>query len=249
MINLCLSNLQAPADFYFCSSVSAAVNCPSPVAEDHIGDPSIAAPVGYSRSKWIGEQITLLASQTRNFRAGIHRIGQLVGDSQNGVWNQTEAISLTFKSAQTIGILPDLVKSHPSWLPVDKAAEIIIHLSLLAPSATGQSPIWHIVNPNRQASWRDVCQFFRQASKLSFTLQSPSVWLSELEKSDQNPVKNPSIRLLQFFRDKYEKEQQSEIEYSCTKTAALCPQVRQLGSINLELMERCFAYWKQIGFF
>jgi thioester reductase-like protein len=64
--------------------------------------------MGYARSKWVTENLVAKAAISRGIRAESFRLGQMVGDTVNGVWNETEAISLLVKSAQTIGAMPDL---------------------------------------------------------------------------------------------------------------------------------------------
>jgi thioester reductase-like protein len=64
--------------------------------------------MGYARSKWVTENIVANAASTRGIRAESFRIGQMVGDTEHGVWNETEAISLLIKGAQTVGAMPDL---------------------------------------------------------------------------------------------------------------------------------------------
>ncbi len=78
------------------------------IREVFSSDPLDAQGMGYARSKWVTENLAAKAAATRGIRAESFRIGQMVGDTQNGVWNETEAISLLVKSAQTIGAMPDL---------------------------------------------------------------------------------------------------------------------------------------------
>lgn len=49
-------------------------------------------------------------------------VGQVIGDTQHGVWNTTVAIPMIFQTTQTIGALPKL-DERPSWLPVDVVAQ------------------------------------------------------------------------------------------------------------------------------
>ena len=91
------------------SSVSAvAAHKGRSISEAVSRDPRDAQGMGYARSKWVTENITANAAKARGMRAESFRIGQMVGDTVNGVWNETEAISLLIKSAQTIGAMPDL---------------------------------------------------------------------------------------------------------------------------------------------
>lgn len=71
--------------------------------------------MGYARSKWVAENLVSLASHSRGIRAESLRIGQMVGDTRAGVWNETEAISLQLKGAQVVKAMPDLDEVSPRF--------------------------------------------------------------------------------------------------------------------------------------
>lgn len=54
------------------------------------------------------ENIIKAAVEKSEVNAKVFRVGQIVGDSQNGIWNSTEAIPLMIRSATTLGALPEL---------------------------------------------------------------------------------------------------------------------------------------------
>jgi thioester reductase-like protein len=110
LINLCLStSTSRPAQFYFCSSISAAAGTPLPavIAETHVPELAHAQNMGYARSKLVAERIVKAAGET-GMVAKVLRVGQIIGDSEYGIWNTTEAIPLMIQSAVTIGALPAL---------------------------------------------------------------------------------------------------------------------------------------------
>lgn len=116
-----------PAQFYFCSSISVVFSWPGPgqIPEDVFDDPRFAQQTGYARSKvsvsrkcavradkriayqfkkkinnnfqWVVERLCKIASESSSLHARVLRIGQLVGDTQNGIWNESEAVSLIIK--------------------------------------------------------------------------------------------------------------------------------------------------------
>jgi thioester reductase-like protein len=96
-----------PALLFFCSSKSTVANTTTagPVPDEAIEDLNYAANTGYARSKLVGEHIVRNAT-----RAGAHgyvlRIGQIVGDTVNGVWNDEEFIPAMIRSALTMRALP-----------------------------------------------------------------------------------------------------------------------------------------------
>lgn len=103
-----------PAQVFFCSSISAALNTPSPasILDGPIEDLTRASGMGYARSKLVGEHVVWNAA-----RAGassyVLRIGQVVGDANAGLWNDKEAVPLMIRSALTLRTLPALQEVVP----------------------------------------------------------------------------------------------------------------------------------------
>ena len=108
LLNLCLSTQQPqPACFNFCSSLATVMKTPkSPVPEDLATELTYCNPSGYGRSKLVTEKICQAAAQYLPVR--ILRIGQIVGDSANGVWKMDDAFPLLIRTATKLGALPDL---------------------------------------------------------------------------------------------------------------------------------------------
>jgi thioester reductase-like protein len=115
--NLLQLSLDAQARLFFCSSVSAALatSAPATIAEAPIQELSQALPSGYGRSKLVSEHVLLNAVTLAGADAQILRIGQVVGDTKSGIWNDNEAWPLIIRSALTLGVLPelDLVSGYP----------------------------------------------------------------------------------------------------------------------------------------
>ncbi|CAN8104298.1 unnamed protein product [Discula destructiva] len=135
-------------------SSTAAVSAMSlgdrPIPESSSSEPEDASPLGYSRSKWVAENIctsarvggsspvpaasaepTLAAEEKSPII--IVRVGQLCGNKQTGAWNTTEAYPIMLSSAKITGCLPDLADEALSWLPVDMAAQALLDLSFYMP--------------------------------------------------------------------------------------------------------------------
>jgi thioester reductase-like protein len=111
LLNACLQTRTVnPARLYFCSSISAAAGTPLPavVPETYISELAYAQNMGYARSKLVTENIVKAAMEKTGMCARVLRLGQIVGDTQHGLWNATEAIPLMIQSASTIGALPEL---------------------------------------------------------------------------------------------------------------------------------------------
>jgi thioester reductase-like protein len=158
------NNEGAPMKFIFCSSVASISNYASlftskndlkiassaNIPEQVASNPECTGPTGYSRSKWVAEQICAAAwtktqaqthsqSQSQSASSFTHpangntinisaiRVGQLSGATDTGVWSKTEAYPLLLSSAKETGVLPDLgAEETLSWLPVDIAAAAFV---------------------------------------------------------------------------------------------------------------------------
>jgi thioester reductase-like protein len=111
LLNLCLSvRAQSPAQFFFCSSISAAAGTPLPatIAEGPVPELAHAQNMGYARSKLVAERIVQAAAEKTGMVAKVLRVGQIVGDTDLGIWNTTEAIPLMIQSAISMHALPAL---------------------------------------------------------------------------------------------------------------------------------------------
>ena len=127
-----------------------------PIPEAMIDDPSAAGALGYSRSKWVAEQVCHMAAtyshdrrrdmdkssssdkdavgdeQPLDYpcplrgRVAVFRVGQLAGDSHRGVWNSKEAWPMMLSLVKVTGTLPDLEDETLDWLPVDVAATAFV---------------------------------------------------------------------------------------------------------------------------
>ncbi|KAK8038528.1 L-aminoadipate-semialdehyde dehydrogenase [Apiospora rasikravindrae] len=183
--NLIRLAAEAGARFYFVSSTAAVVNKTSSsssgsIAETGSVDPADAAPLGYSRSKWVAENICAAAheryiSEARGNQNPISviRVGQLFANHL-GIWNESEAYPLMLSTASFTGCLPDLGDAPLNWLPVELAAQAVMEIALgrrgdgsSAPSRSNCKelregddedgiPVYHVLNPHRQPTWREM---------------------------------------------------------------------------------------------
>ncbi|MCJ1306953.1 hypothetical protein MMC25_000597 [Agyrium rufum] len=205
----------------FCSSVASVLgSSPSndtnkaiPEAISH--DPATASPLGYSRSKWVAEQICDRANNSKQSglqnRVAIVRIGQLCGDTQNGIWNETEAWPLMLSTVDAIGALPDLDKEGErlDWLPVDIAARAVIEIAgsfqrreeVDETNAVKNNVtlVTHVLNPDRSVKWSTMLEWMKEIRgvKKGFDLISADDWVQKLEalKGD-----HPAKRLLGLWK-------------------------------------------------
>lgn len=98
-----------PAQLFFCSSISTALNTPPPasIPDAAIEDFHDTSRTGYAQSKLVGEHMVLNAVRA-GARSYVLRIGQVVGDTENGVWNDNEFIPAMIRSALSMKALPTL---------------------------------------------------------------------------------------------------------------------------------------------
>lgn len=144
------------ARFVLISSVAAVAAVSTgdrPIPETLSAEPEDASPLGYSRSKWVAENICTsarvsgshtspapgslasapsgsgtLAAEEEKAPVVIIRVGQLCGN-QKGVWNATEAWPLLLSAARTMRCVPDIKGEVLAWLPVDVAAQAVVELA------------------------------------------------------------------------------------------------------------------------
>lgn len=183
--------------FFFSSSVGTRQGRPDlVVGEDFSDDPITAGGMGYGRSKWVVEKVMERAKEV-GARAGVLRIGQLVGDTERGVWNETEAWPLMFKSANTTGALP-ILDERPSWLPVDQAGRAISEIVLSTLSspelAAPHANVYHVLN-SQCSQWSDILDGLKQGG-LKFDAVERREWVQKLSKSNPDVEANPTYKLL-----------------------------------------------------
>lgn len=200
-----------PARLYFASSVSAAENTPAPalIPEAPIEDFSQATRMGYAQSKLVGEYMVLNAARI-GARAYVLRTGQVVGDKDNGHWNEAEFIPSLIRSALSLKALP-ILNEEVSWLPVDTLATSLLELDQTlraAPRPCAIDPItppvfYNMVNPALFA-WADLLTSLKAAG-LDFEPVPFADWLQMLRDDDArgNEKQNPAVKLVGYFEQRY----------------------------------------------
>ncbi|KAI5866988.1 L-aminoadipate-semialdehyde dehydrogenase [Durotheca rogersii] len=253
IIRLCLQvPFEKPARFFFVSSISAAAGTPLPatIREAHIEDVRHAQNMGYARSKLVTEHIIRAATKSTGIHARVLRTGQLMGDAQNGLWNQTEAIPLMIQSATTMGVLPTLDET-PSWLPVDKCASAILELSGLSITARDElsenfDEVYHVLNPTL-FSWSSELLPALRAAGLKFEIVPQREWVRRLREDDQGPQKNPTVKLLDYYVEKYDNDAagRSALAFETQTTAKYSETIKQgFDIIGSGILQKCLDNWQ-----
>jgi len=248
LMTLCLKSRRAsPASFNFCSSISSVANTPGaqtipetlPAYED-------AMPMGYAQSKLVTEKLCDIATRTTTLPARVLRIGQVSGDTKFGIWNATEVIPLTVRSAKTLGALPAPVNDEVvSWIPADVAAGTIIDLSYLPPASQKGAPVFHISHP-KLLSWNNDFLPALRAAGLEFESVKPTEWIRRLKAIAQDASTNPEVKLLEFFGGKYARDEVSSAPYFETaKACAASAALRGVEDVKGDVVGRYLQFWRE----
>ncbi|KAF9052348.1 L-aminoadipate-semialdehyde dehydrogenase [Hymenopellis radicata] len=246
LINLCLQTpWSEPATFLFSSSISCRQGSPDPTCPENFPpSTATAAGTGYAQSKWTVEKLMEKATEKNGLPVSVLRIGQMVGDSVHGIWNETEAWPLMFKSANTVGALP-VYDENPSWLPVDFAGKGIAEVVLS--TSKPKAAVYHIVNPNRDANWESIIDGLA-SSGLKFEKVDKNAWIERLATSEQDPAKNPTVKLLPFFRMRFGPNFKKPMVFQTDETLKIAPSLGQTPAVSAELVGKWVVHWRKTGF-
>ncbi|OJD30201.1 male sterility protein [Diplodia corticola] len=248
-----------PARFAFVSSVSAGAGTPPPavVREALVERPEDAQGMGYARSKWVAEHV-VGGARERAGSAGFRvlRTGQIVGDSVEGVWNETEAIPLMVRAARGVGALP-MLDETPAWLPVDRCAEAVVELSGAGRSfgewvaegeearAGDEGLAYHVQNSKTFRWTEDLLPALREAG-LEFEVVGQREWVRRLREGEQDPMKNPTVKLVDFFAEKYDNDRPGRkgLVFATEKTAERSKVIREgVDVIGTGVVAKCVQQW------
>jgi thioester reductase-like protein len=243
LINLCLvAKRPKPAHFNFCSSVSTVAATPSRHAPEALpAELSYALGMGYAQGKLVTEHMCMRAAKQTGIKARVLRVGQVIGDTKAGVWNATEAIPMILQCALTVGALPKL-DEEPLWLPVDVVAKATIEISL----SDAVSTVVNVVN-HRGFHWtRDLLLMVRRALPgVEYKEVTQREWIRNLRKTEQDPSKNPPIKLLKFFEGKYDSDEAKiGMRYETDKARKYSQALADAPVINEAMVGKFVEHWQ-----
>lgn len=196
----------------FISSIATALAAPASVAEDLVPWSHVEERMGYAQSKWVAEQLLASAAAQAEIPVRIARLGQVCGDSVEGLWNPAEAIPTIVRTAVTQGVLPG-EEEELQWLPADVAGQAIVDVAVYEDEDEDDDgeesrllQVFNLVNSTFPLFWnQDFLPFLRRAG-LSFEIISGKDWVKKLEKysSSSTSIKDePAVKLFDFFKHKY----------------------------------------------
>ncbi|EDR03548.1 uncharacterized protein LACBIDRAFT_253196 [Laccaria bicolor S238N-H82] len=192
-------------------------------------DATHPAPFGYAQAKWVCEQLLESVNQLfgSRVRASAVRLGQITGTMDKGAWNEWEHVPLM----------------TASWLPVDRASEILIDL-LFSPSF---KPIYHLENPIRRP-WPHITHTL--ASLLSGTatplpLLPFQQWIACVRDSEEVLTSTPIMR---FLEEEFGRLGVGLVGFCMDGTGRDSAAFRELVGGNEEESARAsVAYWRRVG--
>lgn len=244
LLDFCLkAERQDGAAFAFCSSVSTTARTPGNSVPEALPESlAYAQNMGYAQSKLVTEHVVRRAAQQTGLTARVLRIGQIIADTRYGIWNASEAIPMTFQTAETIHALPKL-DELVSWTPVDIIASSVIDLTL-ASSDTAVEVV-NVTNPTLIHWKKDLLPLLHE-SGLTFDELPAREWVDKLRHSEQDPVANPPIKLLEFFASKYDNDNPPTGRriFETNIAQAHASSLRQAGAASKTIVERFVNYFR-----
>ncbi|KAL0092093.1 hypothetical protein J3Q64DRAFT_1819681 [Phycomyces blakesleeanus] len=234
-----------PIHLHFISSISASAGWGATIPESPLPrNTKVAMPIGYAQSKYIVEYLFNYLTKEKNLPCIIARLGQVCGDSINGVWNTSEQYPLMFIGGGSVMKKMPRLNTAIDWIPVDYAAACIVDIMLKTTSKPVDinESVYHIVNPYR-VTWEDLLKAMRY-SGMSFETVPVKEWIRELKKDD----KNPAFRLVSFYENTLDETFTMPV-LSTEKTILFSPILRNCSALDTQLLKKFVLYWKSIGFY
>lgn len=253
LLQLCLAAEQVhhtaasgPATFNFCSSVSTVANCPLPLVPEALPDLNWAQRMGYAQSKLVAEQICDRAAREAGVPTRVLRIGQIVGDTRHGVWNAGEAVPLMLRAAVTMGALPRL-RETPAWLPVDVVARAVQEIALAPGGSEAEAVFANVVN-RRTFNWADdLLPALQRVGLPDFDIVEPREWIRRLRASNPDPVANPSVKLVEFWAGKYDRDAgeggATSRKYTTDVACGMSSALREAPVLDQEFVKKFMGYF------
>ncbi|MBL8261084.1 MAG: amino acid adenylation domain-containing protein [Xanthomonadaceae bacterium] len=113
------------------------------VTEDHAPPDGAGQYSGYNQSKWVGEQLALVA-RDRGVPVAIHRPARITGDVVHGISNVGDYFNAWIRGCAQLGLAPYMPGDVFDMTPVDYVARTVVRVLLGAGDANGN---YHYFNP------------------------------------------------------------------------------------------------------
>ncbi|KAI9477981.1 MAG: hypothetical protein EXX96DRAFT_483709 [Benjaminiella poitrasii] len=236
-----------PMHVHFISSISASAAADGEkVTETPLPlDAHVTMPMGYAHSKFVVEKLLNYLTAEKNFPCFVERVGQVCGDSKNGIWNVTEQFPLMFVGGGSVMHKMPELSTIIDWIPVDYAAATVVDIMLRTVSLAADinNSTYHIVNP-QLVSWEDVLKAMRGAG-MTFDTVPREEWIDELAKDDSNPA----ARLLSFYETNFKGDSFKMPVWQTEKTSVVAPVISKSPILDADLFGKYLARWESVGFY
>lgn len=193
IIRLAAQSRLKPVNYLSSASILAAGHSTAerPLLEDDPLPDHDKLTVGYSRSRWVSEQLFVQA-RAQGLPVNVYRPGLLVGDDRTGICPTDNVIWLFLKTCIALGTGPDA--GYSSLLtPVDFVAAAMVRLSL---SLTNIGRNYHLINP-ASPNFGGLLQL-AQADGYAIRIVPENEWEEALSGDGLNLQQNP-IAAYQMF--------------------------------------------------
>ena len=258
---------QNQIQFHFLSSIaSASSGFLTSVEEKPLPrNPQIPLTQGYGQSKYVAEHLCWASRQLwskstnsiflfeilffLDVPINIYRIGQVCGDTKNGIWNTSEmAAMMIYAGAGQLHQMPN-IGGDINWIPVNICSAALVDLALKSSFDISTSPdehVYHLLNPNSM-SYEEYLHSLREVG-FTFEIVSPEAFVETILNS--NDLSNPLIKLSSFLKQKLLKQDKINLsKFQTIKTVQRCEILQDCPKIDSNLIQLYSNYWKkQINF-
>ncbi|KAL0092094.1 hypothetical protein J3Q64DRAFT_1342074 [Phycomyces blakesleeanus] len=234
-----------PIHLHFISSISASAGWGDTIPESPLPrNTKVAMPMGYAQSKYIVEHLFNYLTKEKNFPCIIERLGQVCGDSINGVWNTSEQYPLMFIGGGNAMKKMPSININVDWIPVDYASACIVNIMLKTAGdiSSAEDSVYNIVNP-RRVVWRDVLNAMRLCG-MEFKTVTLEEWIAQLQQDD----KSPASKLLPFYENTLKEFSEAQV-WNTNKACYLFPSLEETPTFDARLLNKYIKHWKSIGFY
>ena len=270
--NLLDFTIQSPRNphFVLVSSVGTVMNLkPTSLKASAkiIEDMSPPPPIGYLRSKAVGEVILARAAvyfknqaHSNPLKLSIVRTGQIAGTSSPSVrgpsWKKTDWVPRVLKTAKSIGSIPAQIGGciNIDWVPVDACANTLLEILIATPMPVGDVKVYNLVNPH-STSFTTLLSTI--CDQLSLPPPAKSAipyeeWIEKLSNVSKGQVPTsetlelyPALqftKLLEAFA--HEVRSGGSVSYDIESTLEISKSLGDGVSITEDMMRRSMDEWK-----
>ena len=175
----------------------------------------------------------------------VYRVGQISGDTENGIWNTSEmAAMMIYAGAGRLKKMPD-VGHEINWIPVDVCSGALVDSVLKSSfdlSKSSNERVYHLLNPH-VISYEEYLNELRSAG-LQFDVVSGKEFIDTILSTTD--IGNPLVKLSSFFEQLLNKKKGViASKYATTKTAGRCDVLKRCPVIDGDLIRKYLTYWRR----